>query len=48
MCRPSGDEMEGWQGVGVGKKYKNGTGSWKIFSWKEPTKGNGGGLKWDK
>ena len=29
-----------WQGVGVGKKYKNGTGKLKIFSWNEPTGGN--------
>ena len=28
-----------WQGIGVGKKYKNGTGNWKIFSWNEPTGG---------
>ena len=23
------------------KKYKSGTGNWKIFSWKEPTGGKG-------
>ena len=29
-----------WQGVKGGKKYKNETGNWEIFSWNEPTKGN--------
>ena len=24
-----------------GKKYKSGTGNWKIFSWREPTEGQG-------
>ena len=24
-----------------GKKYKSGTGNWEIFSWKEPTEGQG-------
>ena len=32
----SGMEVVGW------KKYKSGTGNWKIFSWKEPTGVKGG------
>ena len=30
-----------WQEVGGGKKYKNETGNWEIFSWNEPTRGKG-------
>ena len=40
-CWPSGEVGKGWQGVAVGKKYKNGTGNWEIFSWNEPTGRNG-------
>ena len=34
-------KREAWQGVGVRKKYKSRAGNWEIFSWKEPTEGNG-------
>ena len=32
---------EVWQEVGGVRKYKNRTGNWEIFSWKEPTGGKG-------
>ena len=30
-----------WQEVGGGKKYKNRTRNWEIFSWNKPTGGKG-------
>ena len=41
-CRRMGQVRRSGRAVGRWKKYKSGTGNWEIFSWKEPTGGQGG------
>ena len=40
-CRRDGEERRCGMEVGGWKKYKTGTGKWKIFSWNEPPGGKG-------